>query len=84
LRIAYRFDCQGFSSSRQQPQTHLVQIYSRQCGVAAGLIMLAALVGVTMLNAGIRKKRVAGALTGIHARLAVSGFVILAAYVFAG
>jgi hypothetical protein len=52
--------------------------------IAAALFTLAALVGVTMLTARIREKRIAGALIGIHATLAVSGFVILAAYVFAG
>jgi hypothetical protein len=52
--------------------------------IAAGLVTLAALVGVTMLTARIRKKQIAGALIGIHATLAVSGFVILVAYVFVG
>jgi hypothetical protein len=52
--------------------------------IAATLVTLGALVGVGFLAARILKKRVAGALIGIHATLAVSGFVILAAYVFAG
>jgi hypothetical protein len=52
--------------------------------IAATLITLAALVGVGLLATHILKKRITGGMIGIHATLAVSGFVILAAYVFAG
>lgn len=52
--------------------------------IAAVLTGLAALVGGTILVMHLRKKRGTGVLIGIHATLAVSGFVILAAYVFAG
>ena len=52
--------------------------------IAATLIALAALVGAGLLATHVFKKRVAGVMIGVHATLAVSGFVILAAYVFAG
>ena len=52
--------------------------------IAAALIVMAALVGGWMLAARIVKRRPAGILIGIHATLAVGGFVILTAYVFAG
>ena len=48
------------------------------------MIALAALVGAGLLAARVLKRRIAGIMIGIHATLAVSGFVILAAYVFAG
>jgi hypothetical protein len=48
--------------------------------IAATLIALAALAGGGILATHLRKKRRAGALIGLHAALAVSGFVILAAY----
>lgn len=51
--------------------------------IATALVTLAALVGAGLLAAHIRKRRVAGIVIGIHATLAVSGFVILTAYVFA-
>jgi hypothetical protein len=51
--------------------------------IATALIALTALLGVSFI-ATRRKKPPAGILIGIHATLAVSGFVILAAYVFAG
>jgi hypothetical protein len=53
--------------------------------IGAVLIALAALAGLAIL-ATFRMKRQgrAGTLIGIHATLAISGFVILAAYVFAG
>ena len=51
--------------------------------IAAALIVMAALVGAWMLAARIAKRRTAGILIGIHATLAVGGFVILTAYVFA-
>jgi hypothetical protein len=52
--------------------------------IATALITLAALAGAGLLATHIRKKRIAGGMIGIHATLAVSGFVILAAYVLAG
>ncbi len=51
---------------------------------AAALLALAALVGLTFLATQVLKGRHAGILIGIHATLAVSGFVVLAAYVFVG
>jgi hypothetical protein len=52
--------------------------------ISMTLIALAALVGLGLLSAHILKRRVPGIMIGIHATLAVSGFVVLAAYVFAG
>ena len=52
--------------------------------IATAMIALAALVGAGLLAARVLKRRIAGIMIGIHATLAVSGFVILAAYVFAG
>jgi hypothetical protein len=51
---------------------------------AAALIVLAALVGLTFLATQVLKGRHAGILIGIHATLAISGFVVLTAYVFVG
>jgi hypothetical protein len=52
--------------------------------IATLLITLAALIGVALLAARIFKTRIAGIMIGIHATLAVGGFVILAAYVLLG
>jgi hypothetical protein len=52
--------------------------------IATAMITLAALVGAGLLAARVLKRRIAGIMIGIHAALAVSGFVILTAYVFAG
>jgi hypothetical protein len=52
--------------------------------MSAALLALAALVGVGILARRLLTGRRAGTLIGIHATLAVSGFVILAAYLFAG
>ncbi len=52
--------------------------------IAIALIALAALVGAGLFIAHIRKRQIAGLMICIHATLAVSGFVILAAYVLAG
>ena len=52
--------------------------------IAAVLIALAALAGAALLAARLRKRRLPGTLIGIHATLAVGGFVILLAYVLAG
>jgi LPXTG-motif cell wall-anchored protein len=52
--------------------------------IAAALIGLALLIGGGLLAMRIRKRRPGGMLIGIHATIAVSGFVVLAAYVLAG
>jgi len=52
--------------------------------IAAGLIALAALLGGGFVALRLLKRRIAGSLIGIHATLAVAGFVVLAAYLFAG
>jgi len=52
--------------------------------VAASLLALAALAGGGILAAHRLKPRIAGTLIGVHATLAVSGVVILAAYLLAG
>jgi hypothetical protein len=52
--------------------------------IAAALFTLAALVGAGFFAAHVFKRQITGTMIGIHAALAVSGFVILAAYVFAG
>jgi len=51
--------------------------------IAAMLAALAAIAGAATLAARVRKKPSTGVLVGVHATLAVSAFVILAAYVFA-
>jgi len=51
--------------------------------IAAVLIALAALAGATVLLAHQRKRRAAGPLIALHATLAVAGFVVFAAYLFA-
>jgi hypothetical protein len=52
--------------------------------IAATLLALAALAGGAILAAHLRRRRRAGALIGVHAALAVSGFVIVAAYLLVG
>jgi hypothetical protein len=52
--------------------------------IAAALFVLAALLGARLLAARIFGKQIGGGTIAVHATLAVSGFVILAAYVFAG
>jgi len=52
--------------------------------IATTLITLAALIGVALLATRIFKIRIAEIMIGIHATLAVSGFVILAVYVLLG
>jgi hypothetical protein len=52
--------------------------------IAAALMAAAALLGAGFLAARLRKRRLPGLLIGIHATLAVSGFVILTVYVLAG
>jgi hypothetical protein len=52
--------------------------------IAAVLIAAAALLGAGFLATRLLRRRPLGLLIGIHATLAVSGFVILTAYVLAG
>jgi hypothetical protein len=51
--------------------------------IGATLIALAALAGGAILITHLRNRHSGGTLIGIHATLAVSGFVMLAAYLFA-
>ena len=52
--------------------------------ISAGLLALAALMGGVILILRLRKRRLPGVLIGLHATLAVSGFVVLAAYILVG
>ena len=52
--------------------------------ISATLIALAALVGGGLVVMHLLGRRLPGTLIGLHATLAVSGFVILAAYVLVG
>jgi hypothetical protein len=52
--------------------------------IAAALIALAALLGAGFLATHLLRRRLAGALVGVHVTLAVSGFVILLVYVLGG
>ncbi len=52
--------------------------------VAAVLLALALLAGLGIVLARLRRRRVPGLLIGIHAMVAVSGVVILAAYTLLG
>lgn len=52
--------------------------------IAAVLIALAALLGGGFVALRLLKRRIVSSLIGIHATLAVAGFVVLAAYLFAG
>jgi tetrahydromethanopterin S-methyltransferase subunit C len=51
--------------------------------IAAGLFVLAALLGLTLIRARRRFGRLPGPLIGFHATLAIGGFVVLLAYVLA-
>jgi hypothetical protein len=51
---------------------------------SASLLVIAALLGGGILTFRLRKRRIPGVLIGVHATLAVSGFVFLAAYVLLG
>jgi hypothetical protein len=51
--------------------------------VAAVLLGIAVLAGAGTLAARVRRKRIAELLIGVHATLAIGGFVVLAAYVLA-
>jgi hypothetical protein len=52
--------------------------------IAAALLAGAAAVGLGMLAMHLRARRLPGGLVGVHATLAVSGFVILAVYAMLG
>lgn len=52
--------------------------------IAAVLLLVAALLGARLFTARIFNKRIVAGTIALHAILAVSGFVILAAYVFVG
>lgn len=52
--------------------------------LSAWLLAAAALMGLSLLGARLRRRRLSGFQIGLHATLAVSGFVVLAAYFFAG
>jgi hypothetical protein len=52
--------------------------------IAAVLLAVAALAGLAMLALHLRGRRVPMALVGIHATLAVSGFVVLLVYALLG
>jgi hypothetical protein len=52
--------------------------------VAAILLLVAALIGLLGLWLHVRKQRMPGAAIGIHASVAVFGYVILAVYLLAG
>jgi hypothetical protein len=48
--------------------------------IAAGLLGLTLLAGGLLLTARLRRRRMQGLVIGVHATLAVTGFIILAAY----
>jgi hypothetical protein len=50
--------------------------------ISAALLMVAALAGIAVMLMHWRKRR-AGVLIGLHATLAISAFVVLAAYLWA-
>lgn len=52
--------------------------------VAALLLLLAALIGIVSLALHLVKKRMPGVAIGIHASVAIFGYVILAVYLLAG
>lgn len=52
--------------------------------IAAVLLGSALVAGFVLLAVRLRRKRLPGGLIGVHATLAVSGFVILAAYTLIG
>jgi hypothetical protein len=68
------------------PGAHLGRATGTQSfGAAAAVLIGAALfAGIALLIARLRGRRPAGFLVGIHATLAVSGFVLLAVYVTLG
>jgi hypothetical protein len=69
--------------SLRGPPRGLDQGTASFAAISAVLIALAAFVGIGVLLMHRVKRRRAGTLIGLHATLAVSGFVILAAYLLA-
>jgi hypothetical protein len=65
------------------PQRGLDQGTASFGAIAATLLALAALAGFGVLLMRRGKKQRAGTLIGVHATLAISGFVVLAAYLMA-
>lgn len=51
---------------------------------AAGLLLLAALIGIASLALHLVRRRMPGIAIGIHASVAIFGYVILAVYLLAG
>jgi hypothetical protein len=51
--------------------------------IAAGLAGSAAIIGLMLFNAKLRQGRISSSLIGVHAMLAIGGFVVLLAYVLA-
>jgi hypothetical protein len=52
--------------------------------IAAALVAMALVAGLAILAVRLRRRRIPGLIIGIHATLAVSGVVILAAYTLVG
>jgi hypothetical protein len=52
--------------------------------IAAGLLVMALVAGLAIVVARLRYHRVPGLMIGIHATLAISGVVVLAAYTLMG
>jgi hypothetical protein len=52
--------------------------------IAAGLLAMALVAGLAIVVARLRYHRVPGLMIGIHATLAISGVVVLAAYTLMG
>jgi hypothetical protein len=51
---------------------------------AAVLLLLAALFGIASLTLHLRRRRLPGLWVGLHASIAIAGYVILAVYVLVG
>lgn len=52
--------------------------------IAAALLIVALLAGLAVLALRLRARRMTGLAIGVHATIAISGIVILAAYVLVG
>ena len=52
--------------------------------IAAGLLVVALVAGLVILGMRWRDRRLPGAVIGVHATIAISGIVILAAYTLLG
>ncbi len=65
------------------PQRGLAQGTASFGAIAAIQLALAALAGIGILATHLRRRRRAGTLISVHAALAISGFVVLAAYLLA-